>query len=140
MIFGRGWIVASVAGLAGCTAATGSAPPPSRAECPISESSDWAAWVSAMPGPDRPKLIVTGKVTVPTGGYRLALEEGPLLEIHPPIQQVMLIVERPGGSVTQAIVTHEVRLELPALESYGGVTVKCGDAVLADIRPVERAY
>ncbi|HEV2746901.1 MAG TPA: hypothetical protein VGW34_06345 [Allosphingosinicella sp.] len=93
-----------------------------------------------MPGPERPKLIVTGKVTVPTGGYRLSLEQGPLLELHPPIQHVLLSVRPPSEGATQAVVTHEVRGEFPALDAYGAVTVKCGPEVLAEIRPVARAY
>ncbi len=110
-------------------------------DCPILSSTDWAAWVNAMPGPvARPKLIVTGRVTVPTGGYRVTLQQGPLQEIHPPIQQMILRAQPPSGGATQAVVTHEVRAELPALESYGSVTIRCGSSTLASITDVERAY
>lgn len=127
--------------LGGCaTAAGGEGGGETAGACPIAGSSDWAAWVSAMPGPDRPRLIVTGKVTVPTGGYRLALREGPLLRSEPPIQQILLDVALPSGGATQAIVTHEVRGEWPALERYRAVTIHCGGEVLAEISPVERAY
>lgn len=110
-------------------------------DCPILSSADWAAWVNAMPGPDaRPKLIVTGRVTVPTGGYRVTLEQGPLQEIHPPVQQMILRARPPSGGATQALVTHEVRAELPALDRYGSVTIRCGSATLAGITDVQRAY
>lgn len=121
-------------------------PPPRQVrlptpDCRILSSTDWVAWVNAMPGPDaRPKLIVTGRVTVPTGGYRVTLEQGPLQEIHPPVQQMMLRVQPPSGGATQAVVTHEVRAELPALDSYGSVTIRCGSSTLATITDVERAY
>jgi hypothetical protein len=124
--------------LAGCmTPEEGSGP---GGACPISGSSDWAAWVNAMPGPERPSLIVTGRVTVPTGGYQLALERGPLREIDPPVQEVTLSVRPPSGPATQAVVTHEVRGQWPALDRSGAVVVRCGGETLAEIRPVERAY
>jgi hypothetical protein len=110
-------------------------------DCPILSSADWAAWVNAMPGPDaRPKLIVIGRATVPTGGYRVTLEQGPLQEIHPPVQQMILRAQPPSAGATQAVVTHEVRAELPALDRYGSVTIRCGSSTLASITDVERAY
>lgn len=124
--------------LAGCESLPGEA---GGGGCPITGSSNWAAWVNAMPGTAAgPTLIVTGRVTVPTGGYTLSLERGPLQESHPPVQQVLLRVRPPSGPATQAVVDHDVRGEWPALDAYGAVTVRCAGQVLADIRPVERAY
>ena len=114
------------------------AQPSESGACPIVGSSDWWAGVDAMPGPRSARLIVTGKVTAPTGGYRLALELGPVQELDPPVQQVNLVVR--SGGATDALVVHEVRGEFPALARYGGVTVRCGDRVLADIRNFGRAY
>jgi hypothetical protein len=118
--------------------------PPARlpsSDCPIIESSGWAAWVNAMPGPgSRPTLIVTGRITVPTGGYAPMLETGPVQEIHPPVQIMILHPNPPRGGATQAIVTHEVRAEAPALDVYGSVVVRCGSITLADIKNIERAY
>ncbi|HWH21729.1 MAG TPA: hypothetical protein VNT25_00350 [Allosphingosinicella sp.] len=113
----------------------------SGASCPIIGSTDWRAWVNAMPGPNaRPTLIVMGKVTVPTGGYRLGLSLGPVQESNPPVQRVHLNVTPPSGGATDALVTHEVRGEFPALAQYGAVTVHCGNRPIASISPVERAY
>lgn len=123
--------------LAGCVAPATSA---GEEDCAIVDSRDWAAWVSAMPGPTAPSLIVTGKVTVPTGGYRIALELGPVQEIHPPVQQVLVRAEPPAGAATQALVEHDVRGAFPALDEYGAVSVRCGARVLATVSPVERAY
>jgi hypothetical protein len=128
----------AVLAAAGCESLPGE---PGGGNCPILGSSDWAAWINAMPGPNAgPRLIITGRVTVPTGGYTLSLERGPLHESQPPVQQVLLRVRPPSGPATQALVTQGVRGEWPALEAYGGVTVRCEGQLLADIRPVERAY
>lgn len=109
-------------------------------ECPAASTSDWIAWVNAMPGPDSsPTLIVTGNVTVPTGGYSLGLDLGPTLEMNPPIQQIILRVMPPSGGATQAVVEHEVRGEFPALPSYGAVEIRCGSERLATIADIERA-
>ena len=119
--------------------------PPSRpdgptAACPILESSEWAAWVNAMPGPDRPTLIVTGKVTVPTGGWRLTLEAGPIQESYPAVQRVELRATPPSGAATQALVTHEVRGEFGYNQEIGAVAVRCGSRALATISSIEKAY
>jgi hypothetical protein len=110
-------------------------------DCPIIGSSDWAAWVKVMPGPNaRATLIVTGQVMAPTGGYRVTLQGGPLQEIHPPVQQMILRAQPPSGRATQAVVTHDVRAELPALDGYGSITIRCGNSTLATIAKAERAY
>src|SRR5687767_2351316 len=55
--------------------------PPAAMRCPITGSRDWKAWINAMPGPDaRPKLMVTGTVLVPTGGYQMGFE--PFLQLR----------------------------------------------------------
>ena len=113
---------------------------PDVGSCPFRNAGGWRAWVDRMPGPDRPRLWVTGNVSAPTGGYRVWLELGPVLEIHPPIQQVLVRAEAPDGPATQAVVTHEVRGSFEAMPEYGAVTVRCGSEVLADIRPVEQAH
>ena len=121
-------------------------PPPGSArlptsDCPIIDSSGWTAWINAMPGPgSRPTLIVTGRITVPTGGHAPRLEAGPVQEVHPPVQIMIVHPNPPRGGATQAIVTHELRAEAPALDSYGSVTVRCGSTTLADITDIERAY
>jgi hypothetical protein len=108
--------------------------------CPIASSEGWRAYVDAMPAPGRPRLVVTGRVTVPTGGWRLALVLGPTREIHPPVQEVMLRAEPPSGSASRAMVTHEVTGTFHALPSYGGVVVRCGRDVIAEISPVGVAH
>ena len=131
-------IVACVLSASCSTAPAG--PPANPGACPIIASSDWAAWVNTMPAPGaRPMLIATGKVTVPTGGYRFAWRDMRVAESYP--VQVFADLEAipPTGGATRAVVTHDVRGEWPIDPPVGSFTVRCGDQVLARISPVETA-
>ena len=138
--------IATVCGalaLATCSPVPAEAParPSGGRECAIAGSSDWAAWVNAMPGPNaRPTLIVTGKVTVPTGGYRFAWRDMRVMESYPVQVAVELEAIPPAGGATQAVVTHDVRGQWPIDPPVGSVAVHCGDRVLARIAPVETAH
>lgn len=119
-------------------------PPPADVikdgNCPIIRSDDWQAHVDAMPGPNRrPQLIVSGSVTVPTGGFKLALRMGPVAESYPVQVTVLLDAIPPRGAATQALETREVRGVWPSEERVGSVTVRCGDRVVARLSNVETA-
>lgn len=110
-------------------------------DCPVVGSSDWMAHVDAMPGPnDNPRLIVSGKVTVPTGGYRVALRMGQVAESYPVQVTVHLDAQPPAGPATQALVTHDVRGSWPSEERVGSVTIRCGKRVLARLDGIETAH
>src|ERR671917_180529 len=103
-----------IAALTGALALAACAPVPAQApsrpsggrECAILNSSGWAAWVNAMPGPNaRPTLIVTGKATVPTGGYRFEWRDMRVMESYPVQIAVELDAIPPAGGATQAVVT-----------------------------------
>jgi hypothetical protein len=109
-------------------------------DCPIIRSSDWHAHVNAMPGPgDNPRLIVSGKVTVPTGGYKLALRMGAVAESYPVQVTVHLDAVPPKGMATQALETREVRGSWRSEERVGSVTVRCGARMLAQLSDIETA-
>lgn len=94
-----------------------------------------------MPGPnDNPRLIVSGQVTVPTGGYRVSLRMGQVAESYPVQVTVYLDATRPTGMATQALVTHDVRGDWPSEERVGSVTVRCGSRALARIDNVGTAH
>jgi hypothetical protein len=94
-----------------------------------------------MPGPGaRPTLIVTGKVTVPTGGYRFAWRDMRVMESYPVQVVAELVAIPPSGPATQAFVTHDVRGEWPMAPPVGSLTIRCGDKTLAAISPVETAH
>ena len=100
-----------------------------------------ASHVDAMPGPnDNPRLIVSGKVTVPTGGYRLDLRMGAVAESYPVQVTVHLDVVPPKGVASQAVETHEVRNSWRSEQRVGSVTVRCGGRTLARLANIETAH
>ena len=138
MIFALGSPLALL--LTSCAAVP--AEPAAAMECGIVGSSEWAAWVNAMPGPNaRPKLIVTGKVTVPSGATRVEWGDMRVMESYP-VQVVaeLKAVEPSGVTGTPVVVTHVVRGEWPIDPPVGSMTVRCSDRVLARIAPVETAH
>lgn len=109
------------------------------APCQVLGSSDWKAHVefsstsSPIPYLTR-KLVVTGKVTT-ASGYHASLAQGPVARLDEPIQQVRVRTEgsaQPGG----APVVHDVRGVFPAIDRYGGVAIRCGDGIIAEVRDV----
>lgn len=118
-------------------------PPSAGAEpCPIRGSGEWRAWINAMPGPNaQPTLNITGKVTVPTGGY--TVEFTPYLQDRAgspsdKIAQVRAIP--PAGPATQAIMTHDLNWKWPVSGPISSVTIRCADKTLGHISPVQTAY
>ena len=135
-------ILVSALILGSCAAAPPSPAPATGGgkDCGITGSSDWAAWVNAMPGPNaKPTLIVTGKVTVPTGGYQFEWRDMRVMESYPVQVAVELEAIPPAGAATQAVVTRDVRGQWPIDPPVGSLTVSCGGQVLARISPVETA-
>jgi len=107
--------------------------------CHVLGTSDWKAQVelssTSSPIPYlRRKLVVTGKVTT-AGGYQASLAEGPVARLDEPIQQVRVRTEG-SAEAGAAPVTHNVRGVFPAIERYGGVAIRCGDGIIAEIRDV----
>ena len=114
--------------------------------CPVAALDDWAAWVSAMPGPDGPKLIVTGTVTMPSPGYSVTLEQGISDRSAQPVQVVQLVYEAPQMDAPQVLSDYDLRFEMasPApvdgtQSPFRGVRVVCGEQEIILIEPVEVA-
>ena len=108
--------------------------------CHVTGSSDWKARVeifpSSHPKPIRPRrLVVTGKVTTLGGGFHVSLAEGPVSRLDEPVQQILVRTEG-SEEAGAAPVTHNVRGIFPAMKSYGGVAIRCGDGIIAEIRDV----
>lgn len=123
---------------AGCIS-TAKVPETIYSPCHVLGSSDWKAQVefssttSPIPYVTR-KLVVTGKVTT-AGGYFADIDQGPVAHLDEPVQQVMVRTEG-SPEAGSAPVTHNVRAEMPALKRYGGVAIRCGDGIIAEIRNV----
>lgn len=117
-------------------------PPAAGGTCDKLSSSDWRAWINAMPGPGAsPTLIVTGKVRTPTGGWRLGLRLDPAaMESDPPQRTVWLDAVPPSGAATQALVDHQLRGSWPVTPPLGAVHIRCGDRMIGHVSPVETAH
>ncbi len=110
------------------------------AACHVLGSSDWKAHVEIFPTASpipylRRKLVVTGKVKAAAGIYP-SLADGPVVRLDEPVQQVVVRTEgkaEPGA----APVVHNVRGVFPAIKRYGGVAIRCGDGIIAEIRDVQ---
>jgi hypothetical protein len=106
--------------------------------CHVLGSSDWKAQVDVFPTASpipylRRRLVVSGKVTTAPGLYA-SIAEGPVSRLDDPIQQVLVRIE--GNAEAGPPVSHEVRAVFPALRSYGGVAIRCGDGIIAEIHDV----
>lgn len=109
-------------------------------DCPIVDSSEWAAWIDAMPGPGKQaRLMVSGKVRVPTGGYRAHFADMRVAESYPVQIFLDLAVTPPSGPATQAITTIDVRGEWPVAPPVGSITIRCGRQVIGRIDEIVTA-
>ena len=94
-----------------------------------------------MPGPgSQPKLMISGQVTAPTGGYTFGWSGFRVAESYPVQVFVDLTATPPAGPATQAVTTQGVRGEWPLSPPVGSVTISCGGKTLARIAPVEAAH
>jgi hypothetical protein len=139
MMTSRLALFAALPALSAC--ATAAPPPPASGPCPIVASSDWRAWVNAMPGPDRtgPHLIVVGNVTVPSAEWTASFVGSRVMESYP-VQVVVELDATRSGMGIQVPVTREVRGSWPSEQAVGSVTVMCRGTTLARISPVETAH
>jgi len=109
-------------------------------DCRIVDSSEWAAWVDAMPGPTKQaRLMVSGKLRVPTGGYRTHFADIRIAESYPVQIFLDLVVTPPAGPATQAMTTVDVRGEWPVPPPVGSVAIRCGRQVIGRIDEIVTA-
>lgn len=113
--------------------------------CHGASTSDWQAWGNVQPGSNQ-TLHVTGKVSTPTGGWKVALQE----RFPQGTSERILILDlnvtppAPGSIVTQAIVVHTPHYQKKgAARKYDKVEIHCRegdkDKVLANL-DVELAH
>ena len=116
---------------------TGAMPEPT---CPVIESRDWIARVSAGTAGSGARLLVTGELDLPTPGYTVTLKEGPADRRMPPAQHLLLELTPPDGMVSQVVTTVAVRYEgVAAYAEYRAILVQCHNRVLATITEIEHA-
>jgi hypothetical protein len=112
--------------------------------CYAVSSSGWSAHVERLPDRHnrpllKPTLIVTGQVTVPSAGYDVSLDLGPVQRLDAPVQQILLRTTPPTDPAAQEPTIVNVRGAFPARKRYGAVTIRCGDGTMAIIKPVPRS-
>lgn len=125
--------------LPGCATPRGT---PLYSSCKALATRDWSAHVEVekealFPFPEEAMLVVGGTVQVPTGGFALALDKGPLVRIDPPVQQVILRTTAPEGMATQALTEQRVVGRVPFDRRAKAVAIRCGDAIIAEIPAIE---
>jgi hypothetical protein len=88
------------------------------------KSSNWKAWKNVMPG-SKPKLHVTGDLTVPTGGYSAKLSPHTPQGINPQIYLLDLTINPPAPDqvVPQVVTTIKVQYEEKTQTNYTQVTI-----------------
>lgn len=122
--------------LVSCTAA----PPPSPGACGVTGTADWRAWIDATSASNsRPMLIVTGKVTVPTAGWRFAWRDLRVMESYPVQIAAELEAIPPSHRTSHTAITHDLRGEWPIDPPVGSFAVHCGSSVIARVSGVEVA-
>lgn len=106
--------------------------------CPKTQPQDWQAWVNRMPGPDGPKLHITGSVTFSDPGLSASLILGPLDRRRPPVQRILM---KTNKSVEDTADKRLVSANFPAFAaSYKSIIIVCGDQNLVTISDIEVAH
>ncbi|MBD3729959.1 MAG: hypothetical protein IE933_09655 [Sphingomonadales bacterium] len=113
-------------------------PPAPIADCPVSASRNWHAWVDKMPGPGATMTLnISGEVDMPTPGYAVVLKAGPADRMMPPGLRFKLEATPPDGMVTQVITPTQVSYrEATSYAKIREILIGCGDGTLATIPDV----
>lgn len=114
-------VFATVAGLSVASQTLGDT---KHATCGADKST-FKAWVDEMPGKSH-EIIVAGKVSCPTTGFKVDLVKAIPQGINPHILILDLKITAPSGTVGQVVTPHEVRFEEANGSRYSGVTIRGG--------------
>lgn len=106
-------------------------------DCPIVSSTGWGAWIEKKG--EENILTVSGRVTLPSAGYRTSLVFGETREINPPSQTVRLVVRAPEGPSAQVITEKEVVEQFNGLPRYSEVIITCGGQTIGRVGKVVTA-
>lgn len=114
-------------------AAGATVPPPAQAAeaCPIVSSRNWHAWIDRFPGKGVNRIVVTGRIALPTAGYGWRLVKAGGLRGRPPLQEFRLELVPPSGIAAEVITEVDVRGEAKTPFSNLRVMVSCGGKRIA---------
>lgn len=102
--------------------------------CARIKTKGWNAWLNLQP-PGPPTLHVEGDATVPSTGWTLTLEPGPLNKMQPPTQTFLFVATPPEKPITAPVVMQQkVNGEIKkALKRYKAVSILCGKSTIATV-------
>lgn len=111
------------------------------ATCNGAKTHSWKAWANLMPGPGSSKDVhVTGRISVPTGGWKAKLAKRSPQGINVRILQLELHVTPPSGNVAQVLTEFDVKYtEKGGASLHDRVEIFCGSERIADV-PVEQVH
>ncbi|TFI57904.1 hypothetical protein E2493_11950 [Sphingomonas parva] len=76
-------------------------------------------------------VAVAGSITLPSAGYEVTLERGPVERIEPRALQVLVRTRAPDAPAAQAVTQYGVSGVFPYDGEIGAVALRCGDGILA---------
>ena len=129
--------------LIACTLLTGCyvrVPETLYSRCDALGAEGWTARVEPHRRVDgKPAILVSGSVTLPSAGYAVSLDEGPIERTQPRALQVLLRTDGPAGPAAQAVTRYPVQAVMPFDRKIAAVRLRCGDGILAEMSTIEPA-
>jgi len=105
--------------------------------CPIYETRAWHAWIDNAGENGSNRLIVFGQVDLPSPGFIVDWEAGPMDRMNPPSWRVRLRATPPNGAVAQVIMPTDLTMILPTdISRFRSIVILCGDRSLVEISDV----
>lgn len=108
--------------------------------CSIYESAKWHAWLDKGSEDGGLRLNVSGEVTVPSPGYTVSWQMGPMDRAFPPSLRLRLTTLAPPAGqmniqmLTKQAIDYTVASRVP---KYRSIMIICGDELLAEIPDVQ---
>ena len=105
--------------------------------CNVYESSNWQAAVKKNDAGNL-NLKVTGDVVMPTPGYKIEWNRGPMDRRQPPSLRLILKATPPAGVASIQVLTQqnvEFIMDSP-VPKYRSIIILCGDKKLSEIQDV----
>lgn len=108
--------------------------------CSIYESSKWHAWLDKGGEDGGMRLKVSGEVTLPSPGYTVNWQMGPMDRAFPPSLRLRLTTQAPptGQMNIQVLTVQAADFTVASpVPQYRSIMVFCGDEMLAEIPDVQ---
>jgi len=131
--------------LAGCTllaACYVPVPETVYSRCDAVGAEGWTARVERRAQPNgrkRRMIVVSGRVSLPSAGYAVSVEPGPIERTEPRALQVLLRTNAPSEAAAPAVTLYSVEGLMPYDKHIGLVRLRCGDGILAEMARIEPA-